>query len=100
MFPGFTFQAPALQAAVRWRTDNWNRILLLLENGPAHQQGHYGNPLRFASLLRASDAVRALLDGGADPNLEAGGIFNTASTPSRSLQWPRGRLGPASTWLR
>ncbi|PNP46437.1 hypothetical protein THARTR1_10759 [Trichoderma harzianum] len=80
-FPRFGFYAPALQAAVRWRSDHWNKILLLLENEPTHQQGHYGCPLQAAALFGKLQNVNALLGGSesrADPNHASGGIFNTA----------------------
>ncbi|KAL6690798.1 hypothetical protein J3F84DRAFT_404179 [Trichoderma pleuroticola] len=80
-FPRFGFYAPALQAAVRWRSDHWNKILLLLENEPTHQRGHYGSPLQAAALFGELQNVNALLGGSesrADPNHASGGIFNTA----------------------
>ncbi|KAK0761775.1 hypothetical protein N5P37_004574 [Trichoderma harzianum] len=79
--PRFGFYAPALQAAVRWRSDHWNKIILLLENEPTHQEGHYGSPLQAAALFGELQNVNALLGGSelrADPNHASGGIFNTA----------------------
>ncbi|QYT02986.1 Protein SSH4 [Trichoderma simmonsii] len=80
-FPRFGFYAPALQAAVQWRSDPWNKILLLLENEPTHREGHYGSPLQVAALFGELQNVNALLGGSelrADPNHASGGIFNTA----------------------
>ncbi|KAL7958575.1 hypothetical protein V8C34DRAFT_323970 [Trichoderma compactum] len=85
-FPRFGFCAPALQAAVQWRSDSWrsdswNKVLLLLENEPTHQEGHYGSPLQAAALFGELQNVTALLGGSesrADPNHASGGIFNTA----------------------
>lgn len=71
------FFGPSIKSAVRIREADHHKIYMLLENEPAHENGHLGNPLQAASFSGNTDILRILIDKGAELNTIEG-LYGTA----------------------
>lgn len=72
-----SFFAPAFKACKRIKNMEHNKICLLFENEPTHQNGHLGNALQAAAFRGHSGVLQQLIENGAKVNVRHG-FFGTA----------------------
>lgn len=77
VFPRMGFYANSIAAALRVSEHVHNKVLVLFEFEPTHQEGHYGSPLQAAAYEGHTEAIAALIENNADVNSVCG-VFGTA----------------------
>lgn len=77
LFPHMGFYANSIAAALRVSKHVHNKVLVLFEFEPTHQEGHYGSPLQAAAYEGHTEAIAALIENKADVNSVCG-VFGTA----------------------
>lgn len=89
------FFAPMLHSALRVCEVDHNKIFIVFENEITHREGHLGNPLQGAAFRGHSDAIKKLIQHGANVN-EVGGFFGTALQAAAS----QGHMEAVETLLK